>query len=52
MHDRDTAHQSVQGGVKAAESEGRTNFKGGYMAHKKVGKKYGKKHGKKRGHKK
>lgn len=44
MHDNDSKHVSLPGGVSAAESRGITNKKGGVMARKrghKVGKKKG-----------
>lgn len=52
MHDKDANHISVQGGVKAAESQGKTNSRGGVMAKRGRGHKVGKKYGKKKGHKK
>jgi len=50
MRDKDVLQESVPGGVKAAESGGKANLKGGRMAKRKVGKHKGgrrKRHGKK-----
>jgi hypothetical protein len=51
MHDKDSMHESIPGGVSAAESRGKTNLRGGVMARKK-GHKVGKKKGHKRGRRK